>query len=133
MENGLSASVLLGRTAGDGYIDGTQFEGFNYFIGLGYKPNDKHDLQFIVTGAPQQHNQRGFAPSLNSYLRFGSNGTDPNIKYNSDWGLRDGKEDTFGGNFYHKPVVSLNWDYAISDKSKFSACFFLTISCLIAL
>jgi len=121
MDNGLSASVLLGRTAGDGYIDGTKFEGFNYFIGLGYKPNEKHDLQFIVTGAPQQHNQRGFAPSLNSYLQFGSNGTDPNIKYNSDWGIRNGKEDTFGGNFYHKPVVSLNWDYDISDKSKFSA------------
>ncbi len=121
MDNGLSASVLLGRTAGDGYVDGTEFEGFNYFIGLGYKPNEKHDLQFIVTGAPQQHNQRSFAPSLNSYLQFGSNGTDPNIKYNSDWGIRNGKEDTFGGNFYHKPVISLNWDYAISDKSKFSA------------
>lgn len=121
MDNGLSASVLLGRTAGNGYVDGTKFEGFNYFIGIGYKPNDKHDFQFIVTGAPQQHNQRSFAPSLNNYLEFGSNGTDPNIKYNSDWGYRNGKEDTFGGNFYHKPVVSLNWDYSISEKSKFSA------------
>lgn len=121
MDNGLSASVLLGRTAGSGYIDGTQFEGYNYFIGVGYKPNNKHDFQFIVTGAPQQHNQRGFAPSLGNYLEFGSNGTDPNIKYNSDWGFRNGKEFTFSGNFYHKPVASLNWEWSISDASKFSA------------
>lgn len=121
MDNGLSASVLLGRTAGDGYVDGTKFEGYNYFIGLGYRPNDKHDFQFILTGAPQQHNQRGFAPSLSNYLTFGSNGTDPNIKYNSDWGYRDGKEFTFSGNFYHKPVASLNWDFQISDNSTLSS------------
>tara|TARA_R110002020_G_scaffold63170_2_gene168703 strand:+ start:63708 stop:66506 length:2799 start_codon:yes stop_codon:yes gene_type:complete len=120
MENGFSSSILLGRTAGDGYVDGTKFEGYNYFIGLGYKPNDKHDFQFILTGAPQQHNQRGFAPSLDNYLTYGSNGTDPNIKYNSDWGYRNGKEFTFAGNFYHKPVASLNWDFKISDKSSFS-------------
>ena len=49
-ENGFAASVLLGRTAGDGYVQGTEFEGFNYFIGLGYEPNDKHNFQFILTG-----------------------------------------------------------------------------------
>ncbi|MBT2160063.1 TonB-dependent receptor [Zobellia barbeyronii] len=121
MENGLSASVLLGRTAGSGYVDGTEFEAYNYFIGIGYKPNEKHDLQFIVTGSPQQHHSRSFAPSLGNYLEYGSNGEDPNIKYNSDWGNRNGKEDTFGGNFYHKPVVSLNWEWELSDTSTFSA------------
>ncbi len=35
MENGLSASVLLGQTLGDGYVDGTKFQGYNYFVGLG--------------------------------------------------------------------------------------------------
>ena len=52
MENGFAASVLLGRTAGDGYINGTSFEGYNYFIGLGYEPNDRNNFQFMVTGAP---------------------------------------------------------------------------------
>ncbi|WP_318310710.1 TonB-dependent receptor [Flagellimonas crocea] len=119
MENGLSASLLLSRTAGDGYADGTSFEGYNYFFALGYNPNDKHSFQFTVTGAPQQHNQRSFAPTLNDYIRFG-NGTDPDIRYNSDWGYRNGKEFTFGGNFYHKPIASINWDWNISDKSSLS-------------
>ena len=39
MKNGLSASFLMSRTTGNGYVDGTKFEGGNYFIGLGYELN----------------------------------------------------------------------------------------------
>jgi len=116
-ENGWSGSFLLSRTAGTGYVDGTSFEGYNYFIGVGYKPNANHDLNFMVTGAPQKHNQRGFAPTLNDYITYG-NGEDPRTKYNSDYGYRNGKEYTFSGNFYHKPLASLTWDWKISDRSK---------------
>lgn len=119
MDNGFSASVLMSRTAGNGFVDGTKFEGYNYFLAFGYNPNNDHSLQFTVTGAPQQHNQRSFAPTINDYIRFG-NGTDPDIKYNSDWGYRNGKEFTFGGNFYHKPIASVNWDWNISEKSSLS-------------
>ena len=119
-EKGWSSSYLFSRTAGDGYVDGTSFEGYNYFIGVGYKPNDKHDFNFTLTGAPQQHNQRSFAPSIKDYIKYG-NGVDPRIKYNSDWGTRGGKEFTFGGNFYHKPITSLNWDWNINDKATLSS------------
>ncbi|MDP2687862.1 MAG: TonB-dependent receptor [Aequorivita sp.] len=118
-ENGWSGSFLFSRTEGDGYVDGTQFEGYNYYMGVGFKPNDKHQFEFTLTGAPQQHNQRGFAPTLNDYIKYGNDG-EPRIKYNSDWGFRNGKEFTFGGNFYHKPLASLNWDWTIGEKSKLS-------------
>ncbi|MEM7379713.1 MAG: carboxypeptidase-like regulatory domain-containing protein, partial [Bacteroidota bacterium] len=32
-EKGFATSILLGRTSGDGYIQGTRFEGYNSFIG----------------------------------------------------------------------------------------------------
>ncbi len=118
-EKGWSGSFLVSRTEGDGYVDGTQFEGYNYYIGVGYKPNDKHQFEFTLTGAPQQHNQRGFAPTLNDYIKYGNDG-EPRIKYNSDWGFRNGKEFTFAGNFYYKPLASLNWDWIIGEKSKLS-------------
>jgi len=120
MKNGLSASVLLSSTTGDGYIDGTKFEGKNFYIALGYKPNAKHDIQFTFTGAPQWHNQRSFANTLTDYLKYGSNG-EPNIKYSSDWGYLNGKEYAWTRNFYHKPVMSVNWDYKISEKTKISS------------
>ena len=46
MKNGLSASVLLSSTTGNGYVDGTKFEGKNYYIAFGYKPNKNNDFQF---------------------------------------------------------------------------------------
>lgn len=118
-ENGLSASFLLSRTSGDGYVNGTEFEGYNYYIGVGYKANENHEFNFMLTGAPQQHNQRGFFTRLSSYLEYGKDG-EPNEKYNPDFGYRNGEEFTFAGNFYHKPVTSLNWEYKISEKSKLS-------------
>ena len=121
MKNGLSASFLMSRTTGDGYVDGTKFEGGNYFIGLGYELNDKHDFQFVFTGAPQWHNQRSNAPTIAQYIKYGNPAEmDPYIRYNSDWGMLNGEEYSFRTNFYHKPVASLNWDYKISDKMKLS-------------
>jgi outer membrane cobalamin receptor len=119
MKNGLSASILLSQTKGDGYVDGTKFEGANYFVALGYEINKKHDIQFTFTGAPQWHNQRGTAVSIADYIKYGQGG-EPNVKYNADWGLLNGKEFNFRTNYYHKPVMSLNWDYKISDKTKLS-------------
>jgi len=117
MENGFAASVLLGRTAGDGYIQGTAFEGFNYFIGLGYEPNEKHNFQFIFTGAPQVHNQRTSSffntATIEQYLEHG-------VKYNMNHGTLNGEEFNWRRNFYHKPIASLNWDWKVNDKTTLS-------------
>ncbi|ASV30421.1 TonB-dependent receptor [Maribacter cobaltidurans] len=116
LDNGFSASLLLSRTGGSMYADGTKFEGYNFFLGLGYTKGD-HNLEFMVTGAPQWHHQRDFAPSIADYIRYGGTADKPNRKYNSDWGYRNGEEYSFRRNFYHKPVISLNWSWAISDKT----------------
>lgn len=125
MQNGLSASVLLSSTTGDGYVDGTKFEGKNYFIALGYEFNDRHDIQFTFTGAPQWHNQRSFANRIEDYIKYGDPvANEPNIKYSSDWGYLNGKEYAWTRNFYHKPVASLNYDFKISEKTKLSSVFY---------
>ena len=118
MKNGLSTSILLSQTNGDGYVDGTKFEAGNYFIGIGYKINPKHDLEFTITGAPQWHNQRSAAPTIAQFIKYGNG--EPNRRYNSDWGILNGKEYNFRTNFYHKPIASVNWDYKINDKTKLS-------------
>lgn len=121
-EKGWATSFLMSRTAGSTYADGTKFEGYNYYFALGYqKPDSKHDFQFTMTGAPQWHNQRGSYSSIYNYIKYnGSNGTstDPNRRYNPDWGYLNGEEYAIRSNYYHKPVLSLNWDWKISEKSK---------------
>ncbi len=119
MESGFSTTVLLSQTQGDGYIDGTEFQGYNYYLGFGYRPNDTHDFQFTVTGAPQWHHQRSRSSSIDTYQRYSDN-DDPNIKYNEEWGYLNGEEYSFRKNFYHKPIMSLNWDFDINSKTQLS-------------
>lgn len=117
LDNGFAASLLIGRTSGDGYVQGTKFEGYNYFIGLGYEPNDRHNFQFVLTGAPQVHNQRTSSffntATIEQFLEFGT-------RYNFNHGTLDGEEFNWRRNFYHKPITSLNWDWKINDKSTLS-------------
>lgn len=120
LENGLSASILYSHTQGDGYVDGTEFNGDNYFIALGYTTkNNKHDIQFTFTGAPQWHDQRNSSITIAQYQKYGT-AEDPNIKYNSDWGYLNGEKFNMTRNFYHKPVGSINWDFNIDETSKLS-------------
>ncbi len=124
LENGLSASVLLSRFSGDGYADATQGEGYTWFLSIGYKLNDKHNLMFTATGAPQWHDQRYYAPALKDYIRYGGEDGEPNIKYNGDWGYYKGEVFSWRRNFYHKPIASLNWDWQITDNSKLNSVFY---------
>ncbi|MFN4363243.1 TonB-dependent receptor [Chryseobacterium hispalense] len=122
---GWSTSFLLGRTAGSMYFEGSEFEAYNYYFALGYQPNEKHDFQFTFTGAPQWHNQN-FTNSIATYLDMGDGlldgkkAADPNRRYNSNWGLLNGEEFSTNTNYYSKPIMSLNWDWKISEKSKLS-------------
>lgn len=111
-----STSLLLSRTSGSMYADGTKFQGYNYYFALGYTPSEKHGFQFMITGAPQWHNQRRYEISIADYLKYGSDGK-PNRKYNSQWGYHNGEEYALYVNAYHKPVAMLNWDWNMDSSS----------------
>jgi len=91
---------------------GTYGQGQNYYFSVGYKPNDTHNFNFLVTGAPQLHGQ---AWSQNKERLA----ADP--KFNQHWGYTDDGIESERQNFYHKPVVNFNWDYTISDKTELSS------------
>lgn len=124
LKSGFGVSALFSHWQGDGYNDGTQGQGQNYFISLGYKINDKHNLNLLLTGAPQWHNQN-FAKSIANqkdkdgnitsygYEQFGN-------KYNDNWGYYQGTVVNDRKNYYHKPVANLNWDWTINERSNLS-------------
>ncbi len=125
MDGGHALSVLFSRTSGDGYVDGTMFEGYNYFLGYGWRDSsNKHNVQFIVTGAPQTHNQRTSSyynmAKVSDYQKHG-------IRYNYNHGFLDGKEFNQRKNFYHKPLASINWEYKINPSTNLSASLYYSI------
>ncbi|MGB5553855.1 MAG: TonB-dependent receptor [Flavobacteriaceae bacterium] len=111
-EGGFGASVMLSHWQGNGYNSGSRGQGQNYFISFGYKPNEQHNFNFLITGAPQWHDQN-FTKRVSDYLQYGR-------KYNNNYGTLDGEYLTERRNYYHKPVANLNWDFNISDKSQLS-------------
>ena len=123
MENGFATSILLSRTAGDGYIRGTEFEGYNYFLSFGWDKGNGHNVQFTFTGAPQTHNQRTTSffnmATLEDYREFGD-------KYNYNHGFLDGQEFGWRKNFYHKPIAFVNWDWEMNDNMKLSTAAYVS-------
>lgn len=118
-DKGWSTSFLMSRTAGEMYIDGSQFESYNYYFALGFQPNEKHDFQFTFTAAPQWHNQN-YQSRISDLIKY-SDDDKPNRKYNPNWGDLNGDVFSQSVNYYSKPVASINWDWKISDKSKLSS------------
>ncbi|MDO5970667.1 TonB-dependent receptor [Flavivirga aquimarina] len=111
-EKGWGASFMLSHWQGDGYNEGNFGAGETYFLSVGYTPNDRHNFNFLLTGAPQYHDQN-FTKSISDYLEYGR-------KYNNNWGTLGGEYLTERRNFYHKPVANLNWDFNISDHTNLS-------------
>jgi len=109
-------TVLLTHWQGNGWAEGTRGQGQNYFISAGFQPDDKrHSFNFLLTGAPQWHDQN-FNKRISDHFQSG----EFNIKFNSNFGDRNGEYQTLRRNFYHKPVANLNWEYKMNDRSSLS-------------
>ena len=56
-ESGWGATMMLSHWQGDGYNEGSFGAGETYFFSVGYTPNENHNFNFLITGAPQFHDQ----------------------------------------------------------------------------
>ena len=112
-DSGWAFSALVDHWQGHRkYAIGTAGQGQNYLFSVGYKPNDKHTFNLLLTGAPQWHDQN-FSDSLEDYKELGE-------KQNSNSGFLDGERYTERRNYYHKPVANLNWDFDINETAQLS-------------
>ncbi|WP_027137867.1 TonB-dependent receptor [Gaetbulibacter saemankumensis] len=119
MENGWAFSGMLGHWQGDGYVDYTDGQGQTYFLSFGYKPNENHLLNFLITGAPQWHAAAG-SGSIQEFLDNGRRYNSWNFANVDSPNLLHGGRYPGGRNVYHKPVANLSWDFNINENSSLS-------------
>lgn len=107
-------SVMGARESSDGYIPGTNYEAWTYFGSLSKKIGSDHLLSLTAFGAPQWHNRRSNKHFIEDY----ENSRD-GVRMNDSYGYINGQlTPTYSGyNKYHKPQISLNHYWTISDKS----------------
>lgn len=130
-KTGWALTLLGGKTWGDGYIQGTDFEGYNYFVNISKRINDNHQLSFTAFAAPQWHNQRNNNDGLSikgwQQVKNFMGDKSP-YRYNPTYGFGlNGERKTSSYNSYHKPQISLNHQWQINEKSSLSTVAYVSI------
>lgn len=132
MDNGWAVSILGSRKWGDGYIQGTAFNAYTYFINVSKRINDRHQLSLTAFGSPQTHFKRSSQDGLSiegwqdvkSYMDGESM-----YRYNPTFGYdKDGQVRSSNKNIYHKPQISLNWIWQINHKSSLSTSAYVSLA-----
>ena len=112
------------------FARGTEGKGQSYFVSVGYKPSERHTFNFMIFGAPQEHDQNFSKPMEREYLTDSKGNITDIIKTpgydmtgrkgNSNYGFYNGEALSGRTNYYHKPVANLNWDFTINEKLSLS-------------
>lgn len=119
MENGwaftLSAST---RLASEGYIKGTFYEAYAYFLSAEKKINNKHSLALTIFGSPTRSGRAGVA-TLEAYELSGDN------FYNPNWGYQKGVVRNSRVGTFHQPrgIFSHYWKIDNTLKLETSASY----------
>ena len=124
-KNGWAMSLLFAKRWGNGYIQGTGYEAYNWFANISKRINTKHQISLTAFGSPQTHNQRKPLYAGLSILEWDKvakwMGEENKYRYNAIYGFdNNGKERSSMINHYHKPQISLNHQWQIDHKSSLS-------------
>lgn len=125
MKNGWAITFLGSRRTGDGYIQGTNFNMFNYFINVAKRINEKNQISITFTGSPQTHYKRSSGNNALGVMGWQAVGNympeGQAYRYNPTFGYRNGQAFNWVKNQYNKPVLFINHVWQINEKSSLSS------------
>ncbi len=99
------------RWANEGYVEGTFYDAWAYFIGIEKKINKTHSFSLTVFASPTKRGRSGIAVQ-EAYDLSGSN------YYNPYWGYQDGKKRNARVANYNQPMITLTHYCNISENTK---------------
>lgn len=115
LDNGWAATFSGGHRSGSRYVKGLDYEGWSYFLNVSKQLNKRHTLALTAFGAPQTHNQRYPRQLIQTYREHRDY-----RRYNPALGYMNGQPYTASYNYYHKPQVSLNHYWSVTDLTTLS-------------
>lgn len=106
------------RWANEGYVEGTFYNSFSYFLGVQKVFGDgAHSLSLVTWGNPTERASQGAGTDEMYWLandRF----------YNPYWGYQNGKKRNSRIVHDYSPSVLLTWDWNIADDAKLTTSLF---------
>ena len=111
LSDGFAYSVSASRRwAEEGYTEGAFYDAWSYFLSVGKKIGDAHQVNLTAFAAPNRRGKSGAAIQY-VYDLAGSN------YFNSYWGYQHGEKRNSRVAHYHQPVLQLSYDYKPSIKT----------------
>lgn len=107
------------RWAEEGYVEGTSFDAYSYFVSAEKRINSRHTLAFSGFGAPILQGRQGIAVQ-EAYDLTG------NPWYNPNWGYQAGQKRNAKMSRDHKPMAMLTHTWKLSDAAKLSSSAYYT-------
>jgi len=112
MENGVAFTISGSRRwAEEGYVDGTFYDAYAYFVSIEKKFNNKHSVSFTTFNAPTKRGMQGAATEEANKLA-GSN------YYNPNWGYQNGEKRNSRIRRQQEPTFMLNHYWNIDDNTQ---------------
>ncbi|MBK7102479.1 MAG: TonB-dependent receptor [Flavobacteriales bacterium] len=109
LQNGWSFSFSGSRRwAEEGYVPGTSFNAYAYYMAAEHKIDKRHTVSFAGFGAPLVRGRQGVAIQ-EAYDLAGTN------YYNPNWGYQDGVKRNARMNFDHKPLMMVSHIFTPTD------------------
>lgn len=105
LPHGWGISLMASYVGGHGYVDATDVSSFAYMLNISKQIDRYNTLLFTALGSPEKHGQRSSRLSVDEVRTYG-------LKYNKNWGYRDGKEYNLNLNNYFKPYFTLQHLYS---------------------
>jgi len=102
------------RYAEEGYVEGTFYDAWSYFVSLEKRVNNKHSFNLAGFGAYSKRGRNSAATQEEYDLRdrYGME------LYNPNWGFQGGEKRNARVNTSFQPVFLLTHDWKLSDKIK---------------
>lgn len=111
-DNGWSVTLSGSRRwAQEGYVPGTFYDAWSYFVSVEKKINNRHSFGFIGFAAPTKRAYSSISVQEAYYL------TGDNY-YNANWGYQNGKVRNARVSNFNQPMLQLSHYWTPSDKTK---------------
>ena len=105
LKHGWGINLMASYVGGSGYVDATDVSSFAYMLNVSKQLGKYNTLLFTALGSPEKHEQRSSRLSIGEVQTYG-------LKYNKNWGWRDGKQFNLNLNNYFKPYFTLQHLYS---------------------
>jgi len=111
MDNGWALTVSGSRRwAQEGYVRGSFYDAWSYFISAEKKINNKHSIGLIAYGAPNKRGRSGIAVQE-------ANDLVNDNQYNPYWGFQNGVERNARVGNYHQPMIMASHYWTVSSRT----------------